>query len=146
MSEIKDTQILNEKLYNSNDIEEFLAENKRNLNNLKFNDYLYQLLDEKNMKLVDLFKVAQINESYGYQLLNGRRQPSRDKILQLGIAGKFSLSEVNRLLKLCERSELYVKDKRDTILMFAINKKMTLFETESFLMDQKIEGLIKLRE
>jgi len=144
MSKINDTQILNEKLYESKDIEEFLIENKHNLNSVSFSDYLYHILELKQIKVADLFKAAQISESFGYQLLNGRRQASRDKILQLGLAGKFNLSEINRLLKLGERSELYVKDKRDAIIMFAINKNMSLMEIESYLVDQQLEGLIKL--
>jgi hypothetical protein len=121
MNQKKSTEYLNQQLYNSTDIETFLTSNTPDMKSMKFSDYLYYLLDEHGLKYADILKHAQLSESYGYQLLSGRRQPSRDKVLQIVIAAHFSLQETNRLLKLAGRSELYVKEKRDAVMMFAIS-------------------------
>ena len=67
-------------------------------------DYLQQLLDERGL----------------------RRNPSRNKLLQLAFAMKLSLRETNRLLQAGGCNELYCKNRRDAIIIFCINHGETL--------------------
>ena len=136
MKSIK-TEVLNDKLYKSTDLKDFLKENASHLRTDSFNHFLYDLITESKMKNSELFAKANMSESYGYQLLNGKRQPSRDKILQLAIGLSLDMEKTNQMLKLAEKSELYVKNKRDAVIMFAIVNKLNIIETNELLDDEK---------
>jgi transcriptional regulator with XRE-family HTH domain len=103
-------------------------------------------VEAKGLKISECLRNSQINESYGYQLFNGKRQPSRSKVIQLALGLSLTLEETNRLLKLAEKSELYVKDQRDAVVMFALNKKWTLYDTEALLIERGLESIIKNKD
>ena len=65
--------------------------------------YLQQLLEEKHLKRSQVVRMANLNETYGYQIFTGRRKPARDKVLQ--IAFIFCLDRGCSLQKVNE--ELY---------------------------------------
>lgn len=137
------TEILKNRLLQSENIEDFIETHHKNLSANTFKDYIYALIDHKGLKISEALNMAQMSESYGYQLFNGKRQPSRDKVIQLALGLSLSLSETNRLLKLSGKSELYVKEQRDAVFMFALNKKWSLFDVEELLLDRNLECLIK---
>lgn len=137
------TEILKNKLLQSENIEDFIDIHHKNLNTNTFKDYIYALIECKGLRISEALSMAQMSESYGYQLFNGKRQPSRDKVIQLALGLGLALSETNRLLKLAGKSELYVKEQRDAVFMFALNKKWSLFDVEDLLLDRNLECLIK---
>jgi hypothetical protein len=137
------TEILNNKILKSDNIEEFLEDNKNSLNNSNFCNVLYKIIEEKELSIANALKKSLINSSYGYQIFNGRRIPSRDKVIQLILGLNLSLSQGNNLLKLTEKSPLYVRNERDAIFIYAINKKMSLIETEELLIQQKCDTLLE---
>lgn len=89
-------------------------------------EYLNQLLSEKGRKRSDVVREAGINETFGYQIFKGQRNPSRDKVLQLAFALECDLVETNRLLKAAGVNELYCKDRRDAIILFCIDRGLGL--------------------
>lgn len=137
------TEILKNRLLQSENIEDFIETHHKSLSANTFKDYIYALIEHKGLKISEALNMAQMSESYGYQLFNGKRQPSRDKVIQLALGLGLSLSETNRLLKLSGKSELYVKEQRDAVFMFALNKKWSLFDVEELLLDRNLECLIK---
>ena len=83
------------------------------------------MLDEKRIKLKDVYTAAGYSESYGGQLVRMEKHAkTRDQIIRLCLAGHFSLLETNRALKLYGMSELYAKEARDACLIVAINNRM----------------------
>lgn len=100
---------------------------------LNFIDYLEQLRLTKNLKKSTLIEQADIHRTYGYQILNGTKKPSRDNLLKLCFGGEFTLDEANRLLTLAGYNKLYSKDQRDSLLIFCLNKQFPLIKTNLFL-------------
>lgn len=92
--------------------------------------YLNELLVVKGLKRSEVVRAAEINETFGYQIFKGQRNPSRDKVLQLAFAMRCSLIETNRLLKAAGVNELYCKDRRDAIILFCIDRGRSLQETD----------------
>ena len=68
-----------------------------------------------------------------YLLLDGRRSPSRDKVISLCLALKLELPETQRALTLTKNGQLYSKSKRDSILIFALGKKLSVIDTNVLL-------------
>lgn len=125
----KPTDELNELLENTDP--DHLGEYLRNSKNYMISDpkefsyYVKNLLNEKRVKLKDLYLRAGVSESYGSKILSMEKHAKdRDLILRLCIAGRFSLDETNRALKLYGMNELYAKDPRDACLIVAINHRI----------------------
>ena len=83
-------------------------------------EYLDALLLEKGLKRSVVVREAGINETFGYQIFTGARRASRDNLLKLAFAMGCSLRETNRLLQAGGANELYCKNRRDAIVIFAI--------------------------
>lgn len=98
-----------------------------------FSEYISQKLHEKNISAAQLIRASQIQRNYGYQILNGTRMPSRDKVLSLCLALSLDLTETQRALTCSQNGMLYSKNKRDSILIFSIKKNLSVMETNDLL-------------
>lgn len=96
-------------------------------------DYLNRLLEEKGLKRSDVVRRAGLNSTFGYQIFTGARKASRNKLLQLAFAMGLTLREANRLLRYGEAGALYCKNRRDAIIIFALDKGYSLQEVEEAL-------------
>ena len=81
---------------------------------------------------------SQIDRTYGHQLFNGTRKPSRDKILQLAIGMKLSLEETQQLLQAAGKSPLYPRLKREAVLIYCLNRGLDMMETQSLLGEKEL--------
>lgn len=93
-------------------------------------EHLNELLEEKGLARIDVVRAAGLNETFGYQIFKGQRNPSRDKVLQIALAMNLDLRETNRLLRIAGVSDLYCKNRRDAIVIFCIDKGYTLLKTD----------------
>lgn len=73
-------------------------------------DYLKQLLQEKGLERSRVVRMADLNETFGYQIFTGARHPSRNKVLQIAFAMALTLKEANRALTAAGVSVLNCKD------------------------------------
>ena len=67
-------------------------------------DYLNELLVAKRLKRSQVVRMANLNETFGYQIFTGARNPSRDKVLQIAFAMALTLRETNRALEAASSS------------------------------------------
>lgn len=141
MKDKKSTTTLFNMLSSTKDIDTFLDNYDSELEPIEFTVYLNQLASERACSIPDIIKKGYINESYCYQLFNGTRKPSRDKIIQLGFALGLNLYEVNKLLKAGGKSELYCREKRDAIIIYGINNKLALIDVEEIIYDKELPSL-----
>lgn len=88
--------------------------------------YLQQLLDEKSLARSRVVRMADLNETFGYQIFTGARNPSRDKVLQIAFAMALTLRETNRALTAAGVSNLNCKSRRDAIIIFCIDRGCSL--------------------
>ena len=61
--------------------------------------------------------------------------------MQLSIAGKLNIAETVRYLELLGLATLYPKDMRDSIIIYAINRGLTITETNELLYSKKEKTL-----
>lgn len=93
-------------------------------------DYLNELLTAKGMKRSEVVRTAGLNETFGYQIFTGARNASRDNLLKIAFAMSLSLRETNRLLQAGGVNGLYCKNRRDAIIIFALNNGYSFHKTE----------------
>lgn len=116
-------ELLNE-LLSSPDPNSFLL--SANPSRRSLAEYLQQLLDEKGLERSKVVREAGLNDTFGYQIFKGTRKASLDKVLQLAFAMQLGLRETDRLLQAAGANELYCKNRRDAIIIFAVQKGYTL--------------------
>lgn len=119
------TEDLLDELRSSPSVTKYLASHETATRTLS--DYLCQLLEDRGLERKDVVHEAGIDATYGYQLFTGsRRNPSRDKVLALAFALGCTLRETDRLLQAAGVSRLYVKERRDSIIVFCLDRHATL--------------------
>lgn len=127
--EVKPTNELDEILEKTSldQIDSYRKENSRFLADEEkgFRYFMKTTLEDKNIKMKDVYTYADVTESYGSKILRMEKHTSnRDLIIRLCLAGHFTLLEMNRALKLYGFSELYSKNPRDTCLIVAVNHRV----------------------
>lgn len=89
-------------------------------------EFLERMLERKGLKRSRVARMADLNETFGYQIFTGARNPSRDKVLQIAFAMVLSLRETNRALMAAGASSLDPKCRRDAIIIFCIDQGCSL--------------------
>lgn len=89
-------------------------------------EFLDRMLEKKGLKRSRVVRMADLNETFGYQIFTGARNPSRDKVLQIAFAMALSLRETNRALMAAGASSLDPKCRRDAIIIFCIDQGCSL--------------------
>lgn len=140
--EQKLTEELIHEIENTQKVEDYLDCNRSELINSRFHEYMKKLLTEKSLKKTDIVSGSNLNRAYVYQIFSGSKVPSRDKVIALGFGYKLDLSEMQRFLKQAGYRELYARDKRDAILIFALNKDLDIVQTNE-LIDNLSEQILE---
>ena len=102
---------------------------------------LNALLKEKHLKKSDIIKASGLNRTYAYDIISGRKTPTRDKILMLCLAMQLSMDETQRLLYISGYPQLYAKVKRESAILFALEKHLSVMETNHLLYEMEDEVL-----
>lgn len=139
---MKSTDELQKVLENSKDLEKYLDDNFDDITNTTLSEYLENILEEKGLTKSEVIEKSNIQKNYAYQIFDGSKNPSRDKVLALAFSMSLDANETNRLLKLSNNSILYPRIKRDSIICFAINQSKSLMDT-NILLDEMGEAIIE---
>ena len=126
------------------EIESYIEENNEDLINLSLSDYLDDMLKKYNISKNEAINNSALNQIYGYQIFDGKKKsPSRDKLIQLIFGLGLDVTDAQRLLKIAGVNELYPRIKRDSIIIFAINKKVSVSECDELLFELGEETILK---
>lgn len=126
----------------SSEIKDYLSENSKEFVIDNIADILNEIIEKKNLIKSEVIEHSQLNKVYAYQILQGKRFPSRDKIIPLCMAMNLTLDETQEVLKRANMPMLYVRNRRDCIIIFAITKRLTVFACNELLYEsnEKILG------
>lgn len=131
--ETKSTEELNHEIKEATDIEDYLKKNKKNMAEGSLAEHLNALLSQKKVTKADVVRGSLMDRAYVYQIFSGERIPSRDKLIALAFGLGLTSDETQKLLKLSCNRELYARDERDVLILFALQQKRTLLETNELL-------------
>lgn len=128
----KSTELLQSELIRAEKLEDFFAENETSLKEKSVPDYLNELLKAHQAEVSDVVRRAGLT-NYAYQIFDGRKKAGREKLLQLAFGFPLTLEETQRLLRCGGHSELYVKNRREAYLMYALGKGFNLQKVNELL-------------
>ena len=104
----KNTNDLMEELNDSKvPIENYIQSNSDSFINIDLSKFWKELINKSGMIKTDIINKSDFSYVYFYDVINGRKIPSRDKIIRLALALGLSLDECQTALKFCGRSQLY---------------------------------------
>lgn len=130
-----------EKLKNTDSISGFLYEHRDCFNRKGIGAYLQERIQESNITKASLARNAGMSEIYLYQILSERRHPSRDRVICIGISMSYSLDQIQELLYTHGYAKLYIKNRRDAIIMHGILHNRNLFALNDILFTEN-EGTL----
>lgn len=87
-----------------------------------FSIYLNNYIAQHGLNVAEIIKQSNISRNYVYNIINGNRNPGRDKVIALGIGSGMDYREINRALKIAKLGVLYPKEPRDARIIVEINK------------------------
>lgn len=105
----------------------------------KLAEYLVTLLQTHGLTVQDVVRICNFDRSYGYQLFNGTRRPTREFLLRLALALELEEAEAQRMLKIAGRTPLYARNRRDAAILYGLTHKLTAEKTNELLvsLDEK---------
>lgn len=126
------TEELLKKLQDINDIEAFLKANRDKFISKNTTDYLNELINVKGISIASVAKASGAGE-YVYKVFSGSRKPSRDITITIAFGMKLSLDETQFLLRISKFAMLDSRNKRDSIIIYALSHNMTVAEVDDLL-------------
>ena len=136
----KTTDLLNE-LNTSNNIDKYLKDNHDSIIDQTLAEHFCKIFEERNISKSNVIHKSNLNEIYAYQILGGKRMPSRDKIIALCVGASFSLDDTNYALKIGGFAPLYPKIKRDSIIIFGIRNEKSILQINELLYSHQLETI-----
>ena len=134
------TATLNEELQHM-DLDSYLKQNKKNMIPHNLPIHLELLLKQKGLTRADVVRGSELNRKYVYQIFSGEKIPSRNKLIALAFGLQLTAEETQTMLKLSGYRELYARDTRDTIILYALQRNKTILETNELLYKYNFEIL-----
>lgn len=132
----KNTNELQNELTAAPDLNRFLSENREQFVEAGFLDTMQTLFQKSGLSKAALAKNAGTSEVYLYQIFSGLRMPSRDKILCLCFGMSAALEQTQELLKCGGLAQLYPKNRRDAVIIYAIAHHLGLMEANDLLFSE----------
>lgn len=118
-------------------LEEYFKNNPYTIENSDLKAHWHNLIEKSGLSSFDIINRSEFAYAYYYEVVGGKKIPSRDKIIRLILAMHLSLDDCQKTLRICGLSELYPRFRRDSIIIYAINHELTVFELNELLSFQK---------
>lgn len=131
--ELITTEELNHEIKAATDIEDFLKKNKNQMLTCSLPEHLNKLLSQKGISRADVVRGSLLDRAYVYQIFSGEKTPSREKLIAIAFGLCLSDEEAQKMLKLSGNRELYARDERDAVILFALQRKKNILEANDLL-------------
>lgn len=138
---VKNTDELNHEIKAATDIEDYLQTNQNHMIKYNLPQHLNMLLSQKGISKAEVVRGSLLDRAYVYQIFSGERTPSRDKLVALAFGLCLTDEETQKMLKLSCNRELYARDERDALILFALQRKWTIMDVNELLCDHGFPAL-----
>ncbi len=101
---------------------ESLEESLKKIHKYSFSGYLQQLINKKGMKNSEVYATANITKQYFSKLINGKVNPSKEKVIALAIGLHLNMDETKDILKIAGYA-FSPFSQTDTVVKYFINNK-----------------------
>ena len=137
------TSTLLRRIFKTANIMGFVRHYNEQMMVVPFKHYINRLCVDKDTVPERIILKSGIERTYGHQIFNGTRKPSRDKVIQLAFGFELDYDETQNLLRAARKSALYPKIDRDAIVIYALNKRLDLSNVQATLKELSLPVLGK---
>ena len=141
-----DINKVNRKIYddlvNCTNLKEILEADESRFVTQDLGQYIREMLAKKSISAMQLVKRTNIEKSYLYQIIGGKRQPGRDKLILICIALGLDINDIQKTLIIADRNILYPVKKRDAAIICCIVKGYPLAKIQETLYEFNL-GILK---
>lgn len=142
----KTTDELRHEIKTAANIEDYLANNKEYLLKGTLSEHLHMLLSQKKLRRADVIRGSLLGRAYVYRIFAGDKIPTRDKLIALAFGLQLTEEETQKMLKLSGSRELYARDGRDALILFALQRRMSIMDANELLIDHAFPVLDTSKE
>lgn len=137
----KTEDLLNQLKLENSTYYEYLYNNKDCFLDTDISQFWKRIIAESNMKKNDIINKADIGYTFFYDILKGKKHPSRDMLIKILLVMNVDIDIFQEALRIYEWAALYPKIKRDSILIYAINHNFSLQKTVELLENNSEKAL-----
>lgn len=105
-------------------------------------DYMSGILKQRNLRVKDIIFRCNLERSYGYQIFNGTRRPTRDTLMILALVLKLDTEDTRRMFELAGRAPLYARCRRDAAVLYGLSHNMPETDVHELLLELGEDGLL----
>ncbi|MCM1191523.1 MAG: helix-turn-helix transcriptional regulator [Butyrivibrio sp.] len=99
----------------------------------ELSNFLSRCMERAGISRSECISALDLDRSYGYQILNGTRIPTRECLIRMGLLFGLSIEDLQRMLNMAGRHSLYVRDMFDAKVFYAIKHKMSYQAAVAFI-------------
>ena len=130
-----ESQLRSHKHTESHKYSKSLEESLKKIHKYSFAGYLQQLINKKGMKNSEVYATANITKQYFSKLINGKVNPSKEKVIALAIGLHLNMDETKDILKIAGYA-FSPFSQTDTVVKYFINNKdYNVIKLDIFLYD-----------
>ena len=122
-------ELMKELKFKGTDINDYLENNPESFIEINIKEFWADVIKKTGLSKYDIINKADFSYNYFYEVISGRKIPSRDKVIRLAIAVHLSVDDCWKILRYCGYSELYPRIKRDSIIIYALSNEYSLDKT-----------------
>lgn len=131
------TDLLNELQDNSCSLSEYIQSHSDTFIDEDIQNFWEELIFQSGYSKSNIINKSDFSYCYFYDVIQGKKAPTKDKVVRLILAMKLSLEQCQAALKISGRAALYPKNKRDSILIYAIDRGLTITQCNALLSKYK---------
>lgn len=131
------SELMNELTKEEISIDEYLENNSDIISNADIKRHWHSLIEKSQLSSFDIINRSEFAYAYYYEVIGGKKIPSRDKVIRLILAMHLTLDDCQKTLRICGLSELYPRFRRDSIIIYAVTHRLTVYELNELLILQK---------
>ncbi|MGI6526963.1 MAG: hypothetical protein ACOX25_06225 [Caldicoprobacterales bacterium] len=127
------TELLLERLFKAPDLKTYMKDNADLMEMPPFGLLISGLCKKAGIPKARIIDRSDIPRNYAYQLFNGIRNPSRDKVIQLAFGFGMDVEDTQELLKIARQAQLYPKIPRDSVILRCLHEHQNMGYTQNIL-------------
>lgn len=131
------TDLLNELQDDSCSLSDYIQNHSDSFIDEDIQSFWEELIFQSGYSKSNIINKSDFSYCYFYDVIQGKKSPTKDKVVRLILAMKLSLEQCQAALKISGRAALYPKNKRDSILIYAIDRGLTITQCNALLSKYK---------
>jgi|GEM_PF-938594 len=135
------TRDILDQLKEKKSLTQIFDENKSMFAEMTIGEYIAAEIERRSLTKSKVIKLSGINKRFFFDILSGKKTPSRRYIIRIFLALGLDLNDVQWYLRAADYPQLYVRNKRDAVIVYCINHKLSVGECNKMLNNVGLENL-----